>query len=316
MLLVEKNDFNEKYYKKVARYALFQIIVNFILTIVKFIGGFISTSSALISDGVDSLGDVATSLIGAIGNKSSSKKADDSHQFGHEKIENLITFIFSIVLIISGILLIVEAITSLINKEYLDIDVSSKLLVGLIITFFCILIKGIMGVIVYKGGKKTNSPMLKAQALDHFLDSIGTFLTFVILLLIYLLKDNDIVKMFDPIVSIVISLIIITGAIKIFIENASSLVDKSASKSFCKKIEQEILSVNGVIHIDGFRSRIAANRIFIEVEITVDENMLLKDAHKIADNVRNVVLSNNSDVKNCLVHVNPLIHDDDSEVYK
>ena len=58
MLLVEKNDFNEKYYKKVARYALFQIIVNFILTIVKFIGGFISTSSALISDGVDSLGDV------------------------------------------------------------------------------------------------------------------------------------------------------------------------------------------------------------------------------------------------------------------
>lgn len=316
MLLVEKNDFNEKYYKKVARYALFQIIVNFILTIVKFIGGFISTSSALISDGVDSLGDVATSLIGAIGNKSSSKKADDSHQFGHEKIENLITFIFSIVLIISGILLIVEAITSLINKEYLDIDVSSKLLVGLIITFFCILIKGIMGVIVYKGGKKTNSPMLKAQALDHFLDSIGTFLTFVILLLIYLLKDNDIVKMFDPIVSIIISIIIITGAIKIFIENGSSLVDKSASKSFCKKIEQEILSVNGVIHIDGFRSRIAANRIFIEVEITVDENMLLKDAHKIADNVKNVVLSNNSDVKNCLVHVNPLIHDDDSEVYK
>lgn len=316
MLLVKKNDFNEKYYKKVARYALFQIIVNFILTIVKFIGGFISTSSALISDGVDSLGDVATSLIGAIGNKSSSKKADDSHQFGHEKIENLITFIFSIVLIISGILLIIEAITSLINKEYLDIDVSSKLLVGLIITFFCILIKGIMGVIVYKGGKKTNSPMLKAQALDHFLDSIGTFLTFVILLLIYLLKDNDIVKMFDPIVSIVISLIIITGAIKIFIENGSSLVDKSASKSFCKKIEQEILSVNGVIHIDGFRSRIAANRIFIEVEITVDENMLLKDAHKIADNVKNVVLSNNSDVKNCLVHVNPLIHDDDSEVYK
>ena len=44
--------------------------------------------------------------------------------------------------------------------------------------------------------------------------------------------------------------------------------------------------------------------------------MLLKDAHKIADNVKNVVLSNNSDVKNCLVHVNPLIHDDDSEVYK
>lgn len=313
---MEENNFSEKYYKKIAKFALFQIIANIFLTIIKLVGGFISTSSALISDGVDSLGDVATSLIGAIGNKSSSKKADRGHQFGHEKIENIVTFVFSIFLIISGILLIYDAIDSFINKAYLEIDVSNKLLLGLITAFICILIKGIMGLIVYKGSKTTNSPMLKAQSLDHFLDSIGTFLTFLSLLFIYIFKENDIVKLFDPIVSIIISLIIISGAIKIFLENASSLIDKSAPKSVEEKIIKEVLSIDGVIHIDGFRSRVAASRIFIEVEITVDENLLLKDAHIIAENVRNLVLKNNSEVKNCLVHVNPFIHEDDSEVYK
>ncbi len=307
---MQQKEYKEKYYKKVARLGLFQFITNLVLSIIKLVGGFISTSSALISDGVDSLGDVVTSFIGMIGNKLSSKKADDTHEFGHEKIENLVTFIFSLVLIASAGFLIYDAIISLIDKTYVNIDISYKLLIGLGIAFISLITKFIMGLVVFKESKKNNSPLLKAQALDHYLDSIGTLLTFFSLLFIYIFADNELFRILDPISSIIISLIFASGALQIFIENSKALIDHSSPKKIKEEVIKEILSVEGVIHIDSFRSRIAANRIFIEVEITVDGNLSLYDAHKISEVVKEKVLNSHLEIKNCLVHVNPEIHDD------
>ena len=55
------------------------------------------------------------------------------------------------------------------------------------------------------------------------------------------------------------------------------------------------------------------NRIFIEVEISLDGNMSLFQAHEIADNIRLEVLKNHEEVKHILVHVNPLDHKEEND---
>lgn len=303
------NDFSDKYYKKVGKFALIQLGSNILLTIIKLFGGIFAASSALLSDGIDSLGDCLTSLVSTIANKKASKKADKDHQFGHEKIENFVTLLFSIFIILSGVLLIYDAIMSMINGDYKE-DLSPNLIYALIISIVAIIVKLLLGLAVFFGYKKTKSPLLKAQSLDHFLDSIGTFLTCVALIVLFLNQTNVALRIIDPIVSIVIAIIILTGGIRIFVDNSASLLDKACSKELNEKIKTEILSVSGVLHIDLLRSRIASNRIFIEVEVSVDDNLSLKEAHDIAENIKEKIISNNNEVKGVSVHINPYSHKD------
>lgn len=302
-------NFAKNYYSKVGKSNIIQLITNILLTVIKLFGGIFASSSALLSDGIDSFGDCLTSLVSSIANKKASKKADKDHQFGHEKIENFVTFLFSLFIIFSGIYLIYEAIESMINGDYKN-DLSPNLIYALIISFIAIFVKIVLGVLVFFNYKKTKSPLLKAQSLDHFLDSIGTFLTCLTLLILFFNHDNIEIRILDPIVSIIIALIILSGGIRIFIDNSASLLDKACSKELSEKIKNQILSIDGVLHIDLFRSRIASNRIFIEVEVSVDDNLSLKKAHDIAENIKEEIIKNNNEVKGVSVHINPYSHKD------
>lgn len=302
-------NFAKNYYSKVGKSNIIQLITNILLTVIKLFGGIFASSSALLSDGIDSFGDCLTSLVSSIANKKASKKADKDHQFGHEKIENFVTFLFSLFIIFSGIYLIYEAIESMINGDYKN-DLSPNLIYALIISFIAIFVKIVLGVLVFFNYKKTKSPLLKAQSLDHFLDSIGTFLTCLTLLILFFNQDNIEIRILDPIVSIIIALIILSGGIRIFIDNSASLLDKACSKELSEKIKNQILSIDGVLHIDLFRSRIASNRIFIEVEVSVDDNLSLKKAHDIAENIKEEIIKNNNEVKGVSVHINPYSHKD------
>ena len=197
----------------------------------------------------------------------------------------------------------------MINGDYKN-DLSPNLIYALIISFIAIFVKIVLGVLVFFNYKKTKSPLLKAQSLDHFLDSIATFLTCLTLLILFFNQDNIEIRILDPIVSIIIALIILSGGIRIFIDNSASLLDKACSKELSEKIKNQILSIDGVLHIDLFRSRIASNRIFIEVEVSVDDNLSLKKAHDIAENIKEEIIKNNNEVKGVSVHINPYSHKD------
>ena len=63
------NVLDEQYFKRIQKVCLIQVVFNYLLTIIKFIGGFISGSKTLISDGINSLGDIVSSTVFYIGGK-------------------------------------------------------------------------------------------------------------------------------------------------------------------------------------------------------------------------------------------------------
>ena len=74
-------------YKKAYRASILGILGNIFLLIIKLIAGFITNSQAMISDAVNSLSDIVSSVMTYIGNKIASKKADDYHILGYGKAE-------------------------------------------------------------------------------------------------------------------------------------------------------------------------------------------------------------------------------------
>ena len=90
--------------KKLAnRVSVITIIVNLLLSLLKFIVGFIGKSQALVSDAVHSASDVVSTIAVMFGVNMSAKQSDTDHPYGHERIESIFSIILAMMLFVTGI---------------------------------------------------------------------------------------------------------------------------------------------------------------------------------------------------------------------
>ena len=286
---------NEKIAIKVS---VISIILNCLLTLIKFISGVISKSSAMISDSVHSLSDVLSTFVVIIGVKISNKKADSDHPYGHERIECVSAIILSGMLFIIGALIGINGIKNVTNSSNLVIPG----VIALIASIISIISKEAMYQYTIRVSKKINSAALKADAWHHRSDALSSIGSFI-----GILGSRLGFKIFDPLASVIISLCIIKVSIDIFKDAIDKMVDKSCDKEVIDKVISVIEKNESVKNIDDIKTRQFGNKAYVDVEISVDENLLLKDAHKIAEEIHDSVENEINIVKHCMVHVNPYV---------
>ena len=284
---------NEKIAIKVS---VISIILNCLLTLIKFISGVISKSSAMISDSVHSLSDVLSTFVVIIGVKISNKKADSDHPYGHERIECVSAIILSGMLFIIGALIGINGIKNVTNSSNLVMPG----VLALIASIISIISKEAMYQYTIRVSKKINSAALKADAWHHRSDALSSIGSFI-----GILGSRLGFKIFDPLASMIISLCIIKVSIDIFKDAIDKMVDKSCDKEVINKVINVIEKNESVKNIDDIKTRQFGNKAYVDVEISVDENLLLKDAHKVAEEIHNSVENEINIVKHCMVHVNP-----------
>ena len=279
---------NEKIAIKVS---VISIILNCLLTLIKFISGVISKSSAMISDSVHSLSDVLSTFVVIIGVKISNKKADSDHPYGHVS-----AIILSGMLFIIGALIGINGIKNVTNSSNLVMPG----VLALIASIISIISKEAMYQYTIRVSKKINSAALKADAWHHRSDALSSIGSFI-----GILGSRLGFKIFDPLASVIISLCIIKVSIDIFKDAIDKMVDKSCDKEVIDKVISVIEKNESVKNIDDIKTRQFGNKAYVDVEISVDENLLLKDAHKVAEEIHNSVENEINIVKHCMVHVNP-----------
>ena len=284
---------NEKIAIKVS---VISIILNCLLTLIKFISGVISKSSAMISDSVHSLSDVLSTFVVIIGVKISNKKADSDHPYGHERIECVSAIILSGMLFVVGALIGINGIKNVTNSSNLVMPG----VLALIASIISIISKEAMYQYTIRVSKKINSAALKADAWHHRSDALSSIGSFI-----GILGSRLGFKVFDPLASVIISLCIIKVSIDIFKDAIDKMVDKSCDKEVIDKVISVIEKNESVKNIDDIKTRQFGNKAYVDVEISVDENLLLKDAHKIAEEIHDSVENEINIVKHCMVHVNP-----------
>lgn len=284
---------NEKIAIKVS---VISIILNCLLTLIKFISGVISKSSAMISDSVHSLSDVLSTFVVIIGVKISNKKADSDHPYGHERIECVSAIILSGMLFIIGALIGINGIKNVTNSS----NIVMPGVLALIASIISIISKEAMYQYTIRVSKKINSAALKADAWHHRSDALSSIGSFI-----GILGSRLGFKIFDPLASVIISLCIIKVSIDIFKDAIDKMVDKSCDKEVIDKVISVIEKNESVKNIDDIKTRQFGNKAYVDVEISVDENLLLKDAHKVAEEIHDSVENEINIVKHCMVHVNP-----------
>ena len=83
------------------------------------------------------------------------------------------------------------------------------------------------------------------------------------------------------------------------------MTDRACDDETVNKIRHIILSHKSVLGIDLLKTRLFGDRIYVDVEISVDGTKALNEAHEIAQHVHDIIESEFPKVKHCTVHVNP-----------
>lgn len=284
--------------KEGMKVSVISIIGNVFLFIFKFIAGIIGKSNAMISDSIHSLSDVLSTIVVMIGLKLASKKEDVSHPYGHERIECVASFILAIFLFITGLGIGWMGIKTIFFENYSEIKTPT--LIALIAAIISIITKEAMYWYTRGVAKRIKSDALMADAWHHrsdALSSIGSLIGIGGAMMGF--------KLLDSIASIIICFCIIKVSYDIFMDSVDKMVDKACNSDFINKICDLVLSTNGVLNIDLIKTRLFGNKIYIDLEIAANQDLTLKEAHEIAQEVHDNIENNYEDVKHCMVHVNP-----------
>lgn len=282
----------------VKKMSVVSIVGNSFLSLFKLVAGIIGNSNAMISDSIHSLSDVFSTFIAVIGVKLSKKDADKSHPYGHERLECIASIILCMVLFIVGIMIGYNGIVSIINGEYKSAVVPSIL--ALIAAIVSIVVKEAMYQYTMYYAKKINSSAFMADAWHHrsdALSSVGALIGIGGTMMGY--------SILEPIASVIICLFIIKASYDIFKDAIGKLVDTPCSDELENDIYEFILAQEGVKNLDLLQTRKFGNKIYIDVEISVDGDMILREAHEIAERVHDGIEKSFDSVKHVMIHVNP-----------
>ena len=285
--------------KIIMRVSNISIVVNVLLSAIKFVVGVIANSGAMISDAIHSVSDVFSTIIVMIGANAAAKDPDQEHPYGHDRMECIAAIVLAIVLFITGIGVGITGVKKIFGGNYGDLAVPGAL--ALVAAVISIVVKEGMFWYTRFYGKKVDSTALLADAWhprSDALSSVGSF--------IGILGARLGFPICDPLASVVICLFIVKAAYNICKEALDKMVDKSCDDETERKMSDLIKSQEGVISLDLLMTRMFGSKLYVDVEIGADENTPLRDSHAIAENVHNAIEANFPKVKHCMVHVNPV----------
>ena len=282
-------------FKSTQKASFFGIIGNIFLLTIKTIVGIFTNSQAMIADGVNSAGDIFSSLMTFIGNKIASKPRDDDHNLGHGKAEYIFSMLVSISMILISLKLFEGSIKALLNPEkYMFSWWLVIVCIATIATKLCLYIY------THSLAKKHDNILLEANAKDHINDCIVTSFNLVasFLSLVGIIW-------FDGVVGIGISLWILWTGANIFLESYNVLMDKTISLENKKKVRDIIMKHKEIKKVEHFNATPVGYKYQISFTIYIDGNLSTFESHEIANKLEKEI-DQLDEIYLTVIHINPI----------
>ncbi len=249
-----------------------------LLTLIKLIIGIASGSVAVLASAVDSVLDMFVSIFNYFAISNAEKPADKTFNYGRGKIEALASVIEGTIITISGLFLLYQAVKKALTNEvsqYLDISLM-VMGISLFITISLVLYLNYVA-------KKTNSMVIKADAL-HYKTDVYTNIAVLVSLVLVNLTGYEIV---DVIVGSFIALFIIYSAYELIKDGVLILLDRAVEEEIVLNIKKIIDSNERVNTYHLLKTREASNQTFVEVHLVFDCLITLMEAHRVSDKIEN-----------------------------
>lgn len=268
---------------------------NFLLSGLKITSGVVGHSSVIIADGVDSLSDLLITFVAYLGVSVAQKEPDEEHPYGHERFEAIFGKIMAIFIVGVAMGIFYSA-----YQDFKNPDPLTPTMFPMIVAIISIGTKIALSRYSMSIARKIQADVFIADAKNFQNDSISSIGS---LIGIYLAQQGF--TYFQPIFTVLIGFFVFRVGFILYTRSVNDLTDMAASKKQIDEIKKIIYSVEGVKSIDMLKTRRHGSKIFVDLEIGVDQNSTLIYSHNVAENVHLKIENQMKEVKHVMVHVNP-----------
>jgi cation diffusion facilitator family transporter len=279
------------------RIAVASMLVSAGLAAAKIIIGLHASSTATVSDGIESAGDVLASGLVLLGLIIAAKPPDRDHPYGHGRLETLSALAVGMLLVATGALIAFESL-------HLTHDASptpaSYAVWPLVVS---IAIKSVMSATKWRYGRKIQSSGLIADAWNDTVDILSGATALLGLGLTLIAPDKF--SSADRIGGSAVGIIVIFVGIRVVHDTAMQLMDTMPDPEAMDRIRTVGLTVPGVLGIEKCFARKTGLKWHVDLHLDVDPSMSVYDSHEIATQVREKIRSEVDWVADVLVHVEP-----------
>lgn len=269
---------------------------NLFLTVFNLIVGFMSGSSALISEGAHTLSDMVTTVIAYVGFRIGQKDPTSRYPLGYARAEAISGLFIVLFLVIIAWEIFEKAFKEVYLHETIpipDYNVAIMALIGIFVNLA-------VSRYVIAMGEKINSPAIIADGKHQQTDIFSS-----IAILVAVFASHMGYPIFDPLVAILIGFLIFKIAVQIFISNINFILGRVPSEEFIQDIIDIANSVPNVQNPHNIKVDYMGNFSVVALYIDLDRNMSFEESSRIADRVQEKLKKEKSEIWFAIVHTCP-----------
>jgi cation diffusion facilitator family transporter len=250
-----------------------------LLALVKGSVGFISGSVAIISSAFDSVLDMITSCINLFMIKAADTPPDSDHQFGHGKLEAYSSLIQSIIIFITGMILLYMAFKKLLTPHVVEVTAVSAL-----VMLAAIIVSAFLNILLKRVAERESSQALKADAMHYAIDIASNSCVLLTVLVIKLTGA----AWLDPLIGGILAIYIIYSATQLHIAALNIMLDSRLPKDKLRQIYRNFRLFEPYHQsIHRLRTRTDGAKVFADVHVTLCKDLTLADVHTLIDIIEN-----------------------------
>jgi cation diffusion facilitator family transporter len=271
--------------------------LNITLVLLKLFVGIIGNSRALIADAVHSMSDLVSDFVVIWGLIVGGRPSDESHHYGHAKLELLAELALGVILIIAGLGIAVDSIRAIMSGE-----VRPPSFTVLPVAAVGVITKEYLYRVTIRSARRTDRPSLVANAWHHRSDALTSA---GVLSGAGLAVLNPNLAMLDAMVGILVAAVIINIGRKIAWEASERLVDTAPSRDYMNRIIEMVLGVPSTRSVRDLKVRYVGHLVALEVHLGLDPGMSVREGHDVAREVKHAIMDSDRRVFDVVVHVEP-----------
>jgi cation diffusion facilitator family transporter len=277
--------------------ARISIISNSALIVLKLVAGAITGSIAIITEAVHSSIDLMASIVAYFSIRKAEEPADESHPYGHEKVENLAAALEGVLILVGAGIIVFES-----SRRLVDPPEVESLGFGIVAIGVSVVVNAAVSTYLYRRAKQTHSPALEGDAAHLRTDAVTSVAVLVGLALVAITD----VRALDPIVALAVAAAIVWAGIRLISRSSRVLVDEALPEDELHSIADAVES-SGFPEVAGFhklRARRAGSRRYIDLHVQFHPGTTLERAHSVSHELQEEIRRrvHRADV---LIHIEP-----------
>jgi cation diffusion facilitator family transporter len=263
--------------ERVKRVAVGTIVVGVLVLALKAAAWWLTGSAALYSDALETVVNVAASVIALAALHYASMPADKNHPYGHDKAEFFAAVIEGVLIIVAALSIVEHAWTHW-NRPAL----AETPWLGLGLNLAATVANGGWAVLLGRTGARYRSAALSADA-RHLWADVVTSVAVVTGLLLAILSG---LPKLDPVIAFGVALYVLWSGFRVVRESVGGLMDEAPGDTVVARIREIVnRDAAGAIEAHDLRTRHAGRMTYLEFHLVVPGDMRVAEAHEICDRV-------------------------------